>query len=667
MLSHMLAKGLTSLLIGLATLDIATTSSLAAIDDLNLDETSMSQAIRYLGVLRGRDISADDEAWLKEQWAKEHEASPQAVAAQLDELAFQFERHQQGKDPITLASGRTEVAENAYCAAEQTSDPTRHRLRDILAPDDFIVAADCLLGLVVTRFDIDGLVASQALTAAATARDHDAASDRAEIIGIIEEGFSDAAPSEKALLTNGELRHAVLARFWSRIDGTPEQRAVIEELRSQAATDIRGPSRQLESLALSRLGEVDYLAKVGDATLTAAAFGIYTEWLERIAGYSFSSRDRAWLEQAIIEEFQENPEKLLSEVSGIKGMNTDYHTTEGAEAKNDLVASWAADLHCYLTASSDPDEIRLAEVIFDQDPVTEADCQAGRISRKRHAVVAEAKGQRLLEHDLAASFRFVRMILGRPLLSEEVTVIREDDIQSFKQDPGAWREQNGQYRTILEKTEDRGKNAFLAMDDRKKLFDTIYCAMRESDDPYADDYLRMFQRGDAIVFEDCDRKLVTTRDEIDAIISFVNFLTLLNERQPLSPAEVKEVRQSLKAEDLDDAESSMFAVNEWWSLLTLEEKAAEILKVQKNGVTPEADGDTIGGFVRLAKLQVVLKNAKLDQCRMMAVIARGNANIFAAKQGRYFLNEGGDPVGFPGQEYATLVTTNNMFAELCSQ
>ncbi len=666
MFSPLLPHELKAPLAGLGLCIVAAMPAFAANDDVTLSEQSMAGAIGFLALLRGQEISADDGDWLKQQWRREFEASPRTVAAEVDELALSLEQQQQGGDQLALASGRTAMVKNTYCAARQSSAPHLHRLRDILAPDGLVLAADCLLGLVVTRFDVDGLAASDALTAAATGVGHDPDNDKAEITKIIRDDFADAAPSEKSLVANGELRGAILARFWSRIDGAPEQRAVVEEMRSAAASDLRGAARQLEALALSRLGEVDYLAKAGDARLTAGAIAEYNQWLERIAGYRFSARDRAWMQQAIIDEFRSDPGKTLSEVSGIGRMNRDYTLADGAQAQADLVAGWAADLHCYLSASSNPDEVRLAEVIFRQDPVTEADCQARRISRESDRVLAEVDGQQLAEGDLDLSLEFASMVLGRPLLTAEISVVREETVQDFKKDLTAWNEQNEFKHATLREIERHGSSFFLAVDKRKQLLDPIYCSLKTLDDPAARAYIQMFERGGGIVFEDCDRQLVTTRDEVDAIVSVVNFLGLVNGRAPLDEADRDELIQSIQSEDLTKAEVSKSAIDEWWSLLSLEEKEAEVDRMKREGITPEADSSVIANFLNLIKLEVVSRNAQLQACKLAAVVSRGQANIYAAKAGRYGWNDpNSDIAGFPVDDYTTLVTSNSLFAEFC--
>lgn len=666
MFSPLLPHELKAPLVGLGLCIVAAMPAFATNDDITLNEQSMAEAIGFLALLRGQEISAEDGGWLKQQWRTEFETSPRTVAVEVDELALSLEQQQQGGDQLALAGGRTAMVKNTYCAAKQSSDRHLHRLKEILAPDDLVLAADCLLGLVVTRFDVDGLAASDALTAAATSVGHDLDNDKAEITKIIIDSFADAAPSEKSLVANGELRGAILARFWSRIDGSPEQSTVVQEIKNTATSDLHGAARQLEALALSRLGEVDYLAKAGDAKLTAGAIAEYNQWHERIAGYRFSARDRAWMQQAIIDEFRNDPGKTLSEVSGIDQMNRDYVLADGAHTQADLVAGWAADLYCYLSASSDPGEIRLAEVTFRHDPVTEADCQARRINRKSDQVLAEIDGQRLTEGDLDLSLEFASMVLGRSLLAEEISVVREETVQDFKKDLSAWNKQNDFKHATLKEIEGRQSSVFLGVDKRKKLLDPIYCSLKTLDDPSAKDYVQMFRHGGGIVFEDCDRQLVTTRDEVDAIVSLVNFLGLVNGRPPLSEADREALVQSIKSEDLTKAEVSKSALDEWWSLLSLEEKAAEAERMRQEGITPEADSSVISNFINLIKLQVVSKNAQLQACKLAAVVSRGQANIYAAKAGRYGWNDpNSDIAGFPVDDYTTLVTSNSLFAEFC--
>lgn len=643
-------------------------SSHAAAEKPSLSEATMSEAIGFFGVLTGRKVPADDAAWLKEQWRDAFEEAPEAIAAQVDELAFGLEIHRRDKDQLALAQSRTTALTNMYCTSAQTSDPVVRRLRNILAPDDVVLAADCLLGMLVTRFDADGLVASHALLAGAAGRTHDVEKDRREIIEAIETGFDDATPAEKAVLANGELRHAVLARYWTRIEGRKEKSAFLDEVRKLDLSDLGSPARQLENLAFKQLGDLDHLAEAGDMKLTASAVGEYIEWLEPIAGYNFDVRGLDWLKQAIIAEFQRDPQKSLGEIEGLRQMNRDRILADTVEQRREMVERWAAGLYCYASASGDPDERRLGELVFRHDPVIEADCSAERITRKSHQVVAEADGERLLEQDLGLNLRFASMILARPLLPEEETIIREDHIHQFKKDPHSWRTKQEQYRSWLAKVENHDTSVFfLGMYERKKLFDPIYCGLKASDEPYADDYLAMFRRFGAIVHEDCEQQVVTTKDEIDAFIGVVNFLAMLNGRAPFEEAETEQFREAVASTNLDNAEGYLLTLQEWWSLLTPEERIAEAQYVRDQGITPEGDGSKLKVYLNSTKAKLVGLNGVSMSCLASQTITQGQVALFAARAGGYTTGQHGGELGFPSSDLENIVFSATLGSGLCAE
>ena len=386
-------------------------------------EPSMAKAASYLGVLAGRDLSTEDVAWLKQRWREEFEVAPQVTAAEVDALAFAFESHQQDPDPLVLAQIRGKLLTDIYCSPGWAGDPNARRLKEILTPDENVLAADCLLGLIVLPFDIDGMIASHALLAGIAEQPHDAERDLVDALATVETDFAGGTPAEKAAMANGELRHAVLQRYWSRLDGDPKKKAFIDDVRGMDLGDFRAPARQFEGLALDDLGDIDYLAKAGDAKLTSYAIGEYREWLERIAGQGFDNREQGWLQQAIIDEFRVDPNKIIGEVASIEQMNDNYILAETDDQRQEMLDRWAAGLYCHGNGSDDPDERRLVEVIFRHDPVVEADCTAGRITRRQQEIVAEAGGAQLRERDLDLGFRFMHMILARPLLPDEKAFI----------------------------------------------------------------------------------------------------------------------------------------------------------------------------------------------------------------------------------------------------
>jgi hypothetical protein len=644
----------------LATLAGATASAQAAA----LDSVVMDKAVDYLGALRGETITVEDKAWLVQRWRDEASSAPETTAAQIDRLAVLFEQHEKSGDALALANGRADVLKNVYCTAKKSSDADTARLSSILAPEGLVLASDCALGLVVTRFDVEGLVESHAVVAGAVGQAYDAGQAVAETTGMIESWFPSAALSEKELIARAEIRHAVLDRFWSRIDGTPGQSALIDAVRDQVASDLKGAARELESLAVSKLGEVDYLAKAGDALLKPAMIGAYVEFLERVAGNRLSTRDRVWLQDAIIKDFRDDPGKTLADVEDVQTLNRNYRASGSADEKVAMSSAWAASLHCHLSVSDDPDERQLAAVLFRHDPVAEADCAAGRISRKSATVLAEREGRELTEGDLGYALRFASVMLGRPLLPDEVAVVREDSLQNFERNIDQWLENHQFYQAFLAKIDQHQDSVFLAMDERKKVVDPIYCALKSSDEPFSEDYVRMFQRGDAILFEDCDQKLVTTSDEVDAFVGILDFLALINGTPPLGQADIERLRSTLAPQNMNRTESMRLALEEWWSLLTVQEKATAIESMRKQGITPEADADTLKSFIEHVERMVVVLNAKARSCETLAVTIQGMTAIYGASLGPGNVT-GNTPSGIPGEQLAGLVSASNAARAIC--
>ena len=108
-------------------------------------------------------------------------------------------------------------------------------------------------------------------------------------------------------------------------------------------------------------------------------------------------------------------------------------------------------------------------------------------------------------------------------------------------------------QVAFEKSKNMTIRSFSVVDNRQKYFDQIYCYLKASGDPSSAMYVAMFQKDDAINFEDCERQLVTTKDEIEAIIDVTNFLRAMNGEPPLDIDESEEARRSLASTDLDQS------------------------------------------------------------------------------------------------------------------
>ncbi len=159
---------------------ILSSPALAADQATRLSDGLMREALDAISLVLERDLGADDQAWLRERWTAEARNHPERTIAGLEGLAVARLEIEAGSDPMILAQLRTEVIDQAYCATRRTADPLARRMRQILAPDDLVLAADCVTGVVVTPFDVKALARSNAMVGELVGNPVDAAAMEAE-------------------------------------------------------------------------------------------------------------------------------------------------------------------------------------------------------------------------------------------------------------------------------------------------------------------------------------------------------------------------------------------------------------------------------------------------------------------------------------------------------
>ena len=96
----------------------------------------------------------------------------------------------------------------------------------------------------------------------------------------------------------------------------------------------------------------------------------------------------------------------------------------------------------------------------------------------------------------------------------------------------------------------------------------------------------MFQRGDAILFEDCDQERGDDfKDEIEAFVGILDFLALdqwhVTRLRPGGSS--RSFSSTLAPQNMNRTESMRLALEEWWSLLTVQEKATAIESMRSAG------------------------------------------------------------------------------------
>jgi hypothetical protein len=217
-------------------------------------------------------------------------------------------------------------------------------------------------------------------------------------------------------------------------------------------------------------------------------------------------------------------------------------------------------------------------------------------------------------------------------------------------------------RAILAKQE-RQELAFLWEKERRKRAAYFYCHFKYSDDEKEDAYVDMYAKKDEILYEDCDNNVISTREDVDAVIGSIDFLASLAGLPPLTVDERAELRRAWAGADMSYGEINRIALSEWWSMIDLPAKKEALARLRSSGFTHARDVDAaIVEWLNHAKLNAVMLDAKREQCAMMAVMSRGYASLYAAKSGPGMLS----PYGVLGYELTHLIPMNNAFGAFCS-
>ncbi|MGI9434620.1 MAG: hypothetical protein ACR2Q4_07310 [Geminicoccaceae bacterium] len=645
-----------------------TTPSPAAIGGAGSTDAMIEQAFRYIGVISGQGLGADDKAWLREHWEKRGAQDLAAMAAQIED----------DPDPLTLALLRSRMIDEIYCAAERTTDPVAHRLRAILAPDDLVLAADCIFDFVVTRFDLEGTVASHAVVAGitddvfaeVTGSAYDRPGDLAANQRTITSRFAEMDLKQQAFIASGEVRHAVAARFWSRLEGDtrrPEVAAALVRDVREADGNLWQPARSLESLASAELGQVDYIVEVEGVRLTAADVAAYRKWWEGIAGYQFSLRDHAWIENLLIKAYRQAPINAQKRTDSVRAYHQAILSADDPDRKAALLAAEEARIYCHLQASSERQDSDLGELLFRHDPVTESDCANDQVTRWSDTVLAKAGERVITEAHVSEIATYLDLVLARAPTSNERAFLREREIRAFKEDPETWQAGLEQTRGLMADYRSKGQLAFLMEAIRLKELGNFYCHVRQSGKPGHAGFVAMLQQTHEIVFEDCDRRIVTTRRAVDSYVEAVNFIAHLAGLPLLSADDETTIRGNIKGSKLD-AEADLATLMQWWSWLSPEKKKREVAKIRNDGLRRANDViEKLEIYVDVAGIGLVSMEAKIRSCAMLAVIERGAGDLLIAGSGpQYGQNLESRPLGIDLGRLARLQSLGSFFSALCT-
>lgn len=108
------------------------------------------------------------------------------------------------------------------------------------------------------------------------------------------------------------------------------------------------------------------------------------------------------------------------------------------------------------------------------------------------------------------------------------------------------------------------------------------------------------------------------------------------------------------------AEAGLAVLQQWWSWLEPEKKRKVVADLRKEGIKHAADTQKLlGKYVNRASLEVVVMNAKRQNCQKMAAMLQGDVALFAAEQGPYLPLQTGRLAGLAGQ--------STLFKHFCLQ
>jgi hypothetical protein len=646
--------------LGAVTLSMALSLSAFADRAPDLSDHAMNEAITYFEALIGAPISEDDAGWLRKRWTERFARTPFEVEAEIDDFLVELDLWERDGDAIALARRRNDLIDNIYCAAAQSGDPDLHRFRDIVAPAEVVIDADCAFGLVVTRFDIDGLLASQDLMAAIAGMAFDPEKERVAIEHLVRIRFDQDDIEAKALIAAGESRHAIADRFWVRLEGDSRKDELMAALGEGVVNRLYETARQFETLAMQQLASVDYVVEANGLRFTHDQLGEYLTFAETIAGQSFSLRDRSALQDAIIKTFLADPRMTADWIDTYRQANMAYLAEGDLDRKAAMVASWAAELYCRLSVSSDPNDERSLKTVFRENPIISSDCEEKVVRRQSDVMVAEIGGQVLTEGDVRLAGDWLAFILGRRPTPEEAAFDRDYVIAKFDRDPANMASTIRTMREIFAK-QDNQHIAFLWEEERRKRAGGFYCHFKYSEEK-EQAYIDMFSVKDDIFREDCERKLISTRADIDAVIGAMDFLGSLAGLAPFTVQERAERHEAWIDLDMSYGVINRLALAEWWSTIDQERRLEAITRLRNSGFTHVRDIDgVIVEWLNFAKTNVVMQDVSSRQCAIMAAMSQGYTGLYAGESGPGRVR----PYGMMGYELAHLVPMNNAFAALC--
>ena len=582
---------------------------LVPFDDAGSDETGLTDgmvddALATVGLLIGRDLSADDRSWLRRRWEAEAIGRPDRTATGLEALAVARPAIEAGTDPLALAQLRTRVIDETYCATRRSGDPASLRLQSILAPDDLVLVADCVTGVVVTPFDVKALARSNALVGDLVGSPVDVAAVEAEMLDALPDGFAGAAFETRQRLLWGELRAAALNVFWSSIDGpTRSELTTAAQDRFKGNGDVAATALAFEKSALRKVGDVRVLARAGTHSFRPSEMATYIEYMEFVTGAGISPSERAAITTMFLTNFHEDPGKTVEIATNLRYW-LDKGRYFGKDPATGKIRSWTAEeqkqarakeaalLFCHNDKDGDPDGKRLIEIFFRHDRVTASDCANARITRESDEVLVEAGARQLTRGALDAHRRAFELIFALRFSADERRWFDEATLADMRNgSAGLTQAVNGFQRIVGDIRKRARIGPHLNEQWREDYAIRIYCANRDAEDRDVARLVEIINDHDPILFEDCGRPVVVRDSDINGLVSSLNFIASLGGFDPLTENDIEALTERLTPGFGSAAggplwyRSTQAKFSYWWSRMPVERRHKVAAAVKKEVAT----------------------------------------------------------------------------------
>lgn len=553
-----------------------------------LSDGLMDEALATIGLVLGEEPGPEDQAWLRTHWQGEAARQPEQTISGLEGFIVSAKELREGSDPMTSALLRGQFIDEAFCTATRSSDPDAQRLRAIFAPDRLVLAADCISGAVVTPFDVQALIASNVLVSEILGVPVDVGAMETEIMGALPEAFSSLPPDQQQRLLWGELRGAALGMLWSSVDeATREQLVLAAKQTFDEYGDVATTALIFEKTALKKIGEYRVFARAGDHAFGQTEMTAFIEFIAFVTDASFSPIERSEITALLIAEFQRNPEGMMKTAGNLRAwLDRGYHF--GKDPATGRIRSWtaaeqvqmrheeAALFYCGNDQSDEPLRHRLNELVYADNPVIEADCEANRLVRESDRLLAEANGRQLTRERLDAHRRAFELIFAFRLTAEERRWFDETSIADVESGSTGLTKALDDFQRLVGDIEAPTQvGPHLNEQRRERVAIEVYCINRDGHQ-HAVRLIEIINAHDPILFEDCARQKVVRQSDLDGLVSSVNFIAALGGHQPLSADEIDALPERLQREwaAREDGptwfRSTHALFSYWWSRMPVE-------------------------------------------------------------------------------------------------